>query len=470
MNSQKTATKKKSRRRPNFRRRRGGKRNNNDTASPPSKKPIFHAETLPDETPEFDDGNQFSLLTREIRQAIVDSGYTQPTEVQAKCIPHLLKGKDVLGSAQTGTGKTAAFTLPLIQYISENPRRTVAKTPRVLIMAPTRELAAQIGKSIEIYTKYLEISYTVIFGGVGQRPQEQAMKNGIDFLVATPGRLLDLMNQGHVEISKVEAFVLDEADRMLDMGFIHDIRKIVDKLPKKRHSLFLSATLAPAIVKLANTMLYQPVSVTIAPDEPTVDRIDQKVMFVDKGDKDNLLVDVVGDTERVIVFTRMKHAANKVATKLEKSGISAAAIHGNKSQGARTRALDGFKNGTIRVLVATDIAARGIDVRDVRLVVNYHLPTETETYVHRIGRTARAGNKGDAISFCEATERQQLRDIEKAIKKPIPVDKNHPFHSEQAAHAKGDAAKPKPPGQRGQGQGGGGGGRGRRGNRNRRRR
>ncbi|MEO0447346.1 MAG: helicase-related protein [Verrucomicrobiota bacterium] len=253
----------------------------------------------------------------------------------------------------------------------------------------------------------------------------------------------------------MEAFVLDEADRMLDMGFIHDIRKIVAKLPVRRHSLFFSATLAPTIVELANTMLRDPVSVTIAPEQPTVERISQRVMFVDKGDKDRLLVSVIGRTDRVIVFTRMKHAANKVADKLAAAGISAAAIHGNKSQSARTRSLEGFRAGKIQALVATDIAARGIDVEGVQLVVNYHLPTETETYVHRIGRTARAGKNGDAVSFCEAEERDQLRDIERAIKKSIPVDTDHAFHSVEAQEARGAAARPEPKTQR---RGGGGGG------------
>ncbi len=423
-----------------------------------AKPPVAEPPALPDTPHDFGPDNAFGLLMPAIGHAIADSGYTTPTPVQSQCIPHLLKGKDMLGSAQTGTGKTAAFTLPLIDYLAQNRRRPSPKTPRALVMAPTRELAAQIGKSIETYSKYLRVSHTVIFGGVGQNPQEQAMKRGVDFLVATPGRLLDLCNQGHIELDGVEAFVLDEADRMLDMGFIHDIKKVVAKLPKKRHSLFFSATMAPNIVELAHTMLIDPVRVTIAPEQPTVERIEQKVMFVDKNDKDSLLVDVLGDTDRVIIFTQMKYAANRVAEKLEKAGISAAAIHGNKSQGARTRALDGFKDGSIRALVATDIAARGIDVDGVRLVVNYHLPMETETYVHRIGRTARAGRDGRAVSFCEAKERDQLRDIEKAIKKKIPVDTDHAYHSETARNARGADAKPEPRGQGG--RRGGGGGRG----------
>ena len=415
-------------------------------------------------------GNAFGSLIPEIRQALADTGYVTPTPVQAQCIPHLLQGKDLLGSAQTGTGKTAAFTLPLLQIFAGKPKSRTPRHPRALILAPTRELAAQIGDSIREYGKHLKISHTVIFGGVGQKPQEIAMDRGVDFLVATPGRLLDLMNQGFVNLRNIEAFVLDEADRMLDMGFIHDVRKVIAKLPDRRHSLFFSATLSPEIVKLANSLLTNPVRVTIAPKEPTVDRIEQRIMFVDKNIKDTLLVSMMRDErlDKVIVFTQQKHMANRVADKLTKAGITASAIHGNKSQGARTRALEGFRAGEVKALVATDIAARGIDIDGVTHVINYQLPAEPETYVHRIGRTARAGADGDAVSFCCASERDQLRDIERLIRKEIPVDFDHPHHSEFARTATGADARPAPKGRRGGGGGGGqrnggggGGGKGR---------
>ncbi len=407
--------------------------------------------------------NAFGMLIPEIRQALADTGYVTPTPVQAQCIPHLLKGKDLLGSAQTGTGKTAAFTLPLLQIFAGKPKRRVPRRPRALILAPTRELAAQIGDSIRDYGKHLKITHAVIFGGVGQKPQEIAMDRGVDFLVATPGRLLDLMNQGFINLADIEAFVLDEADRMLDMGFIHDVRKVIAKLPARRHSLFFSATLSPEIVKLAGTLLTDPVRVTISPKQPTVERIGQRVMFVDKGAKDTLLASLLRDEglDKVIVFTQQKHMANRVAEKLTREGITASAIHGNKSQGARTRALEGFKAGEVRALVATDIAARGIDVDGVTHVINYQLPAEPETYVHRIGRTARAGADGDAVSFCCANERDQLRDIERLIRREIPVDLDHPHHSEIARHATGADARPEPKGGRGRGgrgNGGGGGG------------
>jgi len=401
----------------------------------------------------------FELLIPELRRAVRDSGYEIPTPVQTQCIPHLLKGKDLLGSAQTGTGKTAAFTLPLLQYVAENPTSYIRRSPRVLILAPTRELAAQISDSIKTYGAHLPIRQAVIFGGVGQRPQENAMSRGVDFLVATPGRLLDLMGQRYVNLEAVEAFVLDEADRMLDMGFIRDIRKVIDQLPSERQTLFFSATLAPEIVSLASSMQKSPVRVTIAPEKPTVERISQRVMFVNRENKDELLVSILRNTEadKVIVFTQQKHVANKVVDRLEISGIRASAIHGNKSQGARTKALEGFKVGKVRVLVATDIAARGIDVDGVSHVINYHLPMEPETYVHRIGRTARAGADGAAVSFCSASERDQLRDIERLIRKPIPTDDSHNFHSELASNATGAAARPVT-----RGGGGGGGGRSRR--------
>ena len=327
-----------------------------------------------------------------------------------------------------------------------NNKKLVSKKPRVLVLAPTRELAAQIGDSVAKYGKHTSISHTVIFGGVGQHPQVKTIRRGVDILVATPGRLIDLINQGHINLSAVEIFVLDEADRMLDMGFIHDIKKVIAKLPKKRQSLFFSATMEPKVVALARTLVNNPVHVTIEPEKPAVDRIVQKVLFMDKKHKDEAIIQLLAPRkmQRVIVFTQMKHVANKVVRKLEGAGITAAAIHGNKSQTARTKALADFKAGRVRALVATDIAARGIDVQGISHVVNYDMPVEPETYVHRIGRTARAGAEGDAISFCSAQERDYLRAIERLIRTQIPVDLNHPLHSEKAMNATGADAKPGP--------------------------
>jgi len=404
----------------------------------------------------IDAQNVFADLIPELQRALNNSNYHTPTPVQAECIPHLLKGRDLLGSAQTGTGKTAAFTLPLLQRLAGNPHRAQSRKPRVLILAPTRELAAQIGDSIKTYGEHLRITHTVIFGGVGQHAQEKAMNRGVDILVATPGRLLDLMGQGFVQMDAVEAFVLDEADRMLDMGFIHDVRKVIATLPRERQSLFFSATIGPEIVSLAGTMLKDAVRVTIAPDKPTVDKIDQKVMFVDRGRKDALLSSILSDPamDKVIVFVQRKRVANQVTDKLIAAGIRSAVIHGNKSQNARTAALEDFRNGRVRALVATDIAARGIDVDGITHVINYELPVEPESYVHRIGRTARAGTRGDAVSFCMASERSQLHAIERLIRKPIPVDRDHHEHSDAAELATGADARPLP-------RGGGGGGRGR---------
>lgn len=391
----------------------------------------------------------FSTLLPELQRAVAEEGYTVPTPIQSQSIPHLLAGRDLLGCAQTGTGKTAAFTLPILQGLTERPKPPSRGRPRALILAPTRELAAQIGDSIRTYGRHLRSTHTVIFGGVGQNPQVQALARGVDILVATPGRLLDLKQQGHVKLDGVEVFVLDEADRMLDMGFIHDIRKVIAALPPRRQSLFFSATLTPDAVALARTMVHHPVHVTIAPDQPTVDRIDQKVLFVDRANKDTLLAELLSNAslDRVVVFTQQKHAADKVTRRLVQAGIQAVAIHGNKSQGARTQAMEGFRTGRIRVLVATDIAARGIDVDGVTHVINYHLPVEPETYVHRIGRTARAGADGDAVSFCSAEERDFLRAIERLIGKPVPVDVQHAYHSEAARQATGVAARPPPRGQ-----------------------
>jgi ATP-dependent RNA helicase RhlE len=388
-------------------------------------------------------------LLEPLHRALAKEGYTVPTPIQAQSIPPLLAGRDLFGAAQTGTGKTAAFLLPLLQHLVTHKRMPSRGRPRSLILAPTRELAAQIGESVVAYGRFVHVTHTVIYGGVGQRPQVDALMRGMDIVVATPGRLLDLMQQRFVRLDGIEVFVLDEADRMLDMGFIRDIRKIIAALPAQRQSLFFSATLSQDVLALARTMVRDPVHVAIEPEKPTVERIVQKVLFVDRKDKDELLAQLLHGIDKVIVFTQMKHVANKVAHKLAKAGVSAVAIHGNKSQAARTQALEGFRSGKVRALVATDIAARGIDVEGITHVVNYDMPIESETYVHRIGRTARAGADGDAISFCSPDERDSLRAIERLIHMQIPVDTQHSFHSEQARNATGSMARPAPKQQRG---------------------
>ena len=374
--------------------------------------------------------------------ALSEKGYTTPTPIQAAAIPVLLKGQDVLGVAQTGTGKTAAFCLPMLQRLSAEPRRVPPKAPRALILTPTRELASQIAENIGAYGARLNMRHTVVFGGVGQNPQVQALRRGVEILVATPGRLLDLMGQRHVDLSLVEIFVLDEADRMLDMGFIRDVRRIIDTLPTKRQSLLFSATMPSDIVALANRLLVSPVRVEVTPPATTVERIDQRILFVEKNDKRALLSEVLKDPDlgRALVFTRTKHGANRAAEHLKKTHVSAEAIHGNKSQGARERALEGFKAGRIKVLVATDIAARGIDVPGIDLVVNFDLPNVPESYVHRIGRTARAGRDGKAISFCDVEERAYLKDIERVIRIRVPVVEEHPYRSTVPFTAKPAAA------------------------------
>lgn len=361
--------------------------------------------------------------------ALFEEGYTTPTPIQAQSIPIVLQGKDLLGCAQTGTGKTAAFTLPILQLLLENSAPQKRKKIRSLIVTPTRELAIQIAESFNAYGRHTPLNCTVIFGGVAQGPQVTALRNGVDVVIATPGRLLDLMNQGHISIREVEIFVLDEADRMLDMGFVHDVKKLLAVLPKKRQSLFFSATMPPEIVQLANTILVHPQKVTVTPVSSTVEIIEQSVYFVDKNNKNALLLDILKNTaiKTALVFTRTKHGADKVVNMLTKNNIKAEAIHGNKSQNARQRALSNFKEQTTRILVATDIAARGIDVDNLAYVVNFEIPNIPETYVHRIGRTGRAGANGTAISFCDAEEKAFLKDIEKLIAKPIPVVSDHPY-------------------------------------------
>ena len=362
--------------------------------------------------------------------ALDKKGYKNPTPIQEQSIPHILEGKDIFGCAQTGTGKTAAFALPILQLLDANKPKVPQKTIKALILAPTRELALQISANFLEYGSNLGITHTTIFGGVNQNPQVNAIKRGVDVVVATPGRLLDLMNQGFIKLNSIEFFVLDEADRMLDMGFINDIKKIIAKIPAKRQTLFFSATAAPDIMKLANTILKNPVSVAVSPVSSTATLVKQTVYYVRKEYKRPLLKHILKDAniESALVFTRTKRGADKVAKELNGDGVKAEAIHGNKSQGARVKALKGFKDRTIRVLVATDIASRGIDVDKLSHVINYELPEQAETYVHRIGRTGRAGASGIAISFCTQDEMPYLKDITKLIKKDIEVVKSHPFN------------------------------------------
>ena len=423
-------------------------------------------------------------LAEPLLKSLREEGYEEPTPIQSQSIPVALQQRDLLGSAQTGTGKTAAFSLPILQLLmdpendenrdSENGgssqharshnresqngrsqnsqningqgRRTKNRGRnrsnnsqnhpiRSLIVTPTRELAIQIEENITSYGRYTGLKSAVIFGGVNQNPQVQKLQRGVDILVATPGRLLDLMNQGYISLKQIEIFVLDEADRMLDMGFIHDVRKLLAKLPSKRQTLFFSATMPPEIVKLSDSILDNPVRIEVTPESSTVEAISQKIYYVDKGNKKHLLVDLLKGDEisSALVFTRTKHGANKLVKRLNKSNIGAEAIHGNKSQAARQRALGNFKDQTTRVLVATDIAARGIDVDELNYVINYDLPNVPETYVHRIGRTGRAGSDGTALSFCDAVEKSYLKDIEKLIGKRVPVVEGHDYPLVQTA-------------------------------------
>lgn len=364
-----------------------------------------------------------------ILKALKDEGYIKPTPIQEQSIPIVLKGSDLLGCAQTGTGKTAAFAIPILQLLSAKKTDEGRRKVKSLILTPTRELAIQIKDSFKAYGRYTGLKCTVIFGGVNQNPQTAALQNGVDIVIATPGRLLDLMNQRFITLRDVEYFVLDEADRMLDMGFIHDIKKILATLPQKKQSLFFSATMPPEIVKLSGSILHNPLKVSVTPVSSTVDIIQQYIYFVDKGNKNALLAEILKDEKikTALVFTRTKYGADKVVKMLLRHHIKAEAIHGNKTQNARQRALKNFKAQTTRVLVATDIAARGIDVDDLEYVINYEMSNIAETYVHRIGRTGRAGAKGTAISFCDAEEKAYLRDVEKLINKKISVVDNHPF-------------------------------------------
>jgi ATP-dependent RNA helicase RhlE len=365
-----------------------------------------------------------------ILEALKGEGYINPTPIQEKAIPILIKGKDLQGCAQTGTGKTAAFAIPILQRLSQHPLQKNGPKPiRTLILTPTRELAIQIGESFSSYGKNVNINHTVIFGGVSQGAQVDALRRGVDIVIATPGRLIDLNNQGLVALNKIEIFVLDEADRMLDMGFVNDVKKIIKLIPKHRQSIFFSATMPDSITQLASSILTQPQYVEVTPVSSTAETIAQELYFVDMVNKRDLLLHILKDKElkSILVFTRTKHGADKVVKLLERESIKAAAIHGNKSQNARQKALNDFKDKKLRVLVATDIAARGIDIDELELVINYEIPNIPETYVHRIGRTGRAGQIGKAISFCDSDERIYMRDILKLTKINIPVANEHPF-------------------------------------------
>ena len=429
-------------------------------------------------------------LDERILRAVAEKGYERPTPIQEGAIPKILDGRDVIGVAQTGTGKTAAFAIPTIQILTDRLQGQAPKRGRKikgLILTPTRELAIQIAENLEDYGKYLRLDYFVMFGGVGQNPQVKAVQRGVDLLVATPGRLLDLIGQGFVKLDGVEFFVLDEADRMLDMGFVHDVRKVLKLLPQKRQNLLFSATMPDNIVDLAKGFMDDPVTVAVTPPSTTAERVDQAVYFVSKADKRRLLKDLLQrEIEgQVLVFSRTKHGANRIATDLEKAGIDAAAIHGNKSQTARQKALGAFKDGSLRVLVATDIAARGIDVEELPQVIQFDLPNVAETYVHRIGRTGRAGMSGRAIAFCETDEKAYLRDIYKLTKQRIDVVEDHDYvladdgepdpqrpipadgrdrhqHPRNPEHQGGGGGRGRGRGRSGGGnRGGGGGGRGR---------
>ncbi|WOO39398.1 DEAD/DEAH box helicase [Rubellicoccus peritrichatus] len=379
-------------------------------------------------------------LAAPIQQALADKGYTQPSPIQAQSIPVLLEGRDLMACAQTGTGKTASFALPILHRLTEIRRRPERHEVRSLILTPTRELAVQVADSFRTYGKNMRFSIGLVHGGVSQYPQVKALNRGLDVLVATPGRLVDLYEQGHVDLSGVGCFVLDEADRMLDMGFIHDIRKIADELPEDRQTVFFSATMAPTITKLANSLLDDPEEIRIAPKVTTAEKITQSILFVQQEDKHDLLLNLLNthfdetEGELSLVFSRTRHGARKLAEKLNRKGIRADAIHGDKTQAARQKTLDRFRDGRTPVLVATDVAARGIDVKNITLVINFDLPQEADNYVHRIGRTARAGESGRAVSFCSGQELPLLRDVERLIKQSVPVDKDHEHHAEGIAN------------------------------------
>ena len=385
-------------------------------------------------------------LIEPILKALKTEGYTTPTPIQEQSIPIILERKDLLGCAQTGTGKTAAFAIPILQILESG--KIYDQGPRAikcLILTPTRELAIQIGESFTAYGRHTGMKHTVIFGGVSQGSQVSALKAGVDILIATPGRLLDLINQKFIQLHYLKIFVLDEADRMLDMGFIHDVKKIITKIPQKRQTLFFSATMPDEIQKLANTILVNPVKVEVTPASSTADTIDQSLFFVEKNDKKKLLIHILNDKsiKSALIFSRTKHGADKITKDLVKAGIKTEAIHGNKSQNARQKALSNFKNGQIKALIATDIAARGIDIDELSHVINFELPNIPETYVHRIGRTGRAGSSGIAYSFCDEEEMEYLKDIQKLIGKEIPVIEDQPYHMRGASFIMSKSTKKK---------------------------
>jgi ATP-dependent RNA helicase RhlE len=379
----------------------------------------------------FDTLNLISPICR----AVNEEKYTSPTPIQTEAIPHLLQGRDLLGCAQTGTGKTAAFALPILQRLAEYKDKPRHKEVRSLILTPTRELALQIEESFRVYGRYMKFNQAVVFGGVSIKNQIRTLSRGVDVLVATPGRLLDLFNQGCLRMDKVDVFVLDEADQMLDMGFLPDVKKIFNEIPETSQTVLFSATLPTEIVRLTQNFLKDPIKISVAPPSSTVEKVDQRIMFVDRDNKSALLESILEDESvyRVLVFTRTKHGANRVAKNLSKKRIRTEAIHGNKSQAARMQALNKFRSGHVRVLVATDVASRGLDVDGITHVINYELPKEAESYVHRIGRTARAGATGIALSFCDSEERGYLRGIERTINQSVTVDKDHAYHSEAIA-------------------------------------
>ena len=405
-------------------------------------------------------------LCKPLKRALQEAGYEEPTPIQAQAIPHLLEGRDLLGIAQTGTGKTAAFALPLLNRMSNNPKKVAPNRPRALVLTPTRELAAQIEQSFATYGTHLDVTNTVIFGGVSDVQQKQALRKGVDVLVATPGRLLDLCDQMVLDLRRVEFFVLDEADRMLDMGFVNDVRKVLKMLPERRQSLLFSATMPDDIVQLANSFLDDPIRVEVTPPATTVEAIDQRLYYVERPNKRALLHWLLEDDSigQVLIFARTRHGADRIVKYLKREMHSAAAIHGNKDQKQRTKALAGFRSGTTRVLVATDIAARGIDVPGITHVINYELPNVPEQYVHRIGRTARAGREGMAISFCDVEERKHLKAIEKLTRHPLTVVEDHPYPSDVPLGARATrqaSNRPRGGKRKGRRQDDGSGGRGR---------
>lgn len=381
-------------------------------------------------------------LAEPLQQRLVELTYQTPSPIQEQAIPHLLNGRDMMGVAQTGTGKTAAFALPILHHLHQKPKHLGKGQVRALILTPTRELAEQVCESFKNYGRHIDFSFAKVYGGVSQTPQTKALRKGVDVLVATPGRLLDLFSQREIDFRELDFLVLDEADRMLDMGFLPDIRKVMEQLPSQRQSLFFSATLSPAIIRLAEGILVKPVEIRIAPERSTAENVDHRICFLSKDKKFRLLTHMLDEQKGkdgnnlTIVFSRTKHGANRIATDLGRAGHRAEAIHGNKTQAARQRALDNFKNGRSRILVATDVASRGIDVKDITLVVNFDLPNEPEAYVHRIGRTARAGMSGTALSFCCNETRGELSAIEKLLRMRIPVHSEHPYHDENLATAK----------------------------------